>query len=91
MNIFAELSKNDFKMEISRSEDTQINRRESPETHLDTGKDHAKTGGGETDKMDSLINVLGHWLAIWKYWSEILDLLCPIWWLPVTCGYLNLY
>lgn len=37
MNIFAELSKNDFKMEISRWEDTQINRRESPETYLDTG------------------------------------------------------
>lgn len=33
MNIFAELSKNDFKMETS----TQINRRESPETYLDTG------------------------------------------------------
>ena len=59
MNIFAELSKNDFKMEISRSEDTQINRRESPETYLDTGKEHAKTGGGEIDKMDSLDKCIG--------------------------------
>ena len=50
MYIFAELSKNDFKMEISRSEDTQINRRESLETYLDTGKEHAKQVGEEQIK-----------------------------------------